>query len=102
LATAAGPVIGGLILAVFTGSDGWRWVFHVNVPIGVVALLLALRFVPALARGCRRPQLDLFGSLLLGSGVLSLLLPLVNSETGGVTKLWPLPGLAVLLLGGFL
>ena len=41
LATAAGPVIGGLILAVVTGPDAWRWVFYVNVPIGLVALVLA-------------------------------------------------------------
>jgi EmrB/QacA subfamily drug resistance transporter len=103
LATAAGPVIGGLILAVFTGPDGWRWVFYVNVPIGLVALLLAMRFVPALARGDggRRLHLDLVGSLLLGGGVLSLLLPLVQSETGGVSRLWPLFALAVLLFAGF-
>ncbi|HEY4701835.1 MAG TPA: MFS transporter, partial [Streptosporangiaceae bacterium] len=34
LATAAGPVIGGLILALTRGPDNWRWVFYVNVPIG--------------------------------------------------------------------
>ncbi len=102
LATAAGPVIGGLILAVVTGPDAWRWVFYVNVPIGLVALLLASRFVPSLARGgAGRPHLDLVGSLLLGGGVLSLLLPLVNSETGGLSRLWPLLGLAVLLIVGF-
>jgi len=41
LATAAGPVIGGLILAMVGGAEGWRWVFYVNVPIGVIALVLA-------------------------------------------------------------
>ena len=39
IATAAGPVIGGLILGI-PGPDAWRWVFYVNVPIGVTALLL--------------------------------------------------------------
>jgi EmrB/QacA subfamily drug resistance transporter len=102
LATAAGPVIGGLILAVFTGSDGWRWVFYVNVPIGLVALVLAARLVPAIAPdGGGRKHLDLGGTLLLGGGVLSLLLPLVTSETGGVSKLWPLLILAVLLAAAF-
>ena len=54
LATAAGPVIGGLILSAFPGPDGWRWVFYVNVPIGLVALLLAARLVPSTTRGGRR------------------------------------------------
>jgi MFS family permease len=47
LATAAGPVIGGLILALSRGPDNWCWVFCVNVPIGLVALVLASRFVPS-------------------------------------------------------
>ncbi len=102
LATAAGPVVGGLILAVFTGPDGWRWVFYVNVPIGLVALVLAMRFVPRPASGGRqRTHLDVVGSLLLGGGVFSLLLPLVNAETGGLGRLWPLFGLALLLILAF-
>src|SRR3954471_10051632 len=75
LATAAGPVVGGVILGVATGADGWRWVFYVNVPIGLVALVLAARLVPATAPGAgvRFAGLDLLGSLLLGAGVFCLL-----------------------------
>ena len=102
LSTAAGPVVGGLILAAFTGPDGWRWVFYVNVPIGLVALVLAARLVPATSGGgSRGAHLDLVGSLLLGSGVLSLLLPLVQAETGGLRRLWWLFGVAVLLIATF-
>jgi EmrB/QacA subfamily drug resistance transporter len=102
LSTAAGPVLGGLILAAFTGPDGWRWVFYVNVPIGVVALVLAARLVPSTSGGgSHGAQLDLVGSLLLGGGVLSLLLPLVEAETGGLSRLWWLWGVAVLLLAAF-
>jgi EmrB/QacA subfamily drug resistance transporter len=102
LATAAGPVIGGLILAIFAGPDGWRWIFYVNLPIGLVALALAARLVPAATgTGRRGVHLDLVGSLLLGGGVLSLLLPLVDATDGGLTRLWPLFGLAVGLLAGF-
>jgi EmrB/QacA subfamily drug resistance transporter len=102
LATAAGPVVGGLILAAFTGPDGWRWVFYVNVPIGLVALVLAARLLPAISRGSvRGVHLDLVGSLLLGGGVLSLLLPLVQADSGGVRRLWWLFGVAVLLLATF-
>ncbi|MDT7742656.1 MAG: hypothetical protein QOE59_1734 [Actinomycetota bacterium] len=101
LATAAGPVIGGLILAAFTGPDGWRWVFYVNVPIGLLALVLAARLVPSTRVGrVRDIRLDLVGTLLLGGGVLSLLLPLVDSEAVGLAE-WYLFVVAVLLLGAF-
>ena len=102
LSTAVGPVAGGLILAAFTGPDGWRWVFYVNVPIGLVALVLAARLLPAVSRGSvRGVHLDMVGSFLLGGGVLSLLLPLVQADTGGVRLLWWLFGVAVLLLATF-
>jgi EmrB/QacA subfamily drug resistance transporter len=102
LATAAGPVIGGLILAAFTGPDGWRWVFYVNVPIGLVALVLAARFVPSTrAGGMRDVHLDLVGTLLLGGGVLCLLLPLVGTETGSLVRWWYVFVVAVLLLAAF-
>jgi EmrB/QacA subfamily drug resistance transporter len=99
LATAAGPVIGGVILALFTGSDGWRWVFYVNVPIGLITLVLAARLVPpATASRPRETHLDLVGSLLLGGAMLCLLLPVVKAEDGGLTRLWYLYAAAVLLL----
>jgi EmrB/QacA subfamily drug resistance transporter len=102
LSTAAGPVVGGLILTAFTGPDGWRWVFYVNLPIGVIALLLAARLVPSTSPGERRDlHLDLVGVLLLGTGVLSLLLPLVTAETSRPGRLWPLLGVAALLFGTF-
>jgi EmrB/QacA subfamily drug resistance transporter len=102
LATAAGPVLGGLLLTLFAGPEGWRWIFYVNLPIGLVALALAARLLPATTRaGWRGLHLDLVGSLLLGGGVLSLLLPVVDATDGGLTRLWPLFGLAVALLAGF-
>ena len=102
LSTATGPVVGGLILAAFTGPDGWRWVFFVNVPIGLLALVLAARLVPSTAgAGAGGIRLDLVGSLLLGGGVLSLLLPLVDAESGSMSRLWWLFGVALLLLAAF-
>jgi EmrB/QacA subfamily drug resistance transporter len=102
VSTAAGPVVGGLILAAFTGPDGWRWVFYVNVPIGLLALVLAARLLPSSSAGrLGGIDLDLIGSVLLGGGVLSLLLPLVDAENGGLSRLSWLFGVAVLLLAGF-
>jgi EmrB/QacA subfamily drug resistance transporter len=101
LSTAVGPVVGGLILAAFPGPDGWRWVFYVNVPIGLLALVLAARLVPSAAGGRGRAHLDIVGSLLLGGGVLGLLLPLVDAEGGSVGRLSWLYAVAVLMFAGF-
>jgi EmrB/QacA subfamily drug resistance transporter len=102
LSTATGPVVGGLILALAGSHDGWRWVFYVNVPIGLVALVLAYRLVPANSTPRTRGiHLDLVGSLLLGAGVLGLLLPVVATESGGASWLWWLFVPAVLLFTAF-
>ncbi|MEU4172528.1 MFS transporter [Streptomyces sp. NPDC026665] len=87
ISSAVGPVIGGLILMLADGPQGWRWIFYVNVPVGAVAFLLGLRLLPKVAPR-RRERLDLRGVLLLGSGVLALMLPLILAESGGVRRLW--------------
>ena len=98
ISTAVGPVLGGVILAVSGDASGWRWIFYVNVPIGAVALILALRFLPESARGTGtlRSQIDFLGAALLGLAVLGVLLPLVQSEQGGLRGLWWMFPLAVL------
>jgi EmrB/QacA subfamily drug resistance transporter len=90
ISTAVGPVLGGLILKVFGEPDGWRWVFYVNVPIGVLAFVLALRLLPAGHRrsGRIRSEIDVLGAVLLGLAVLGVLLPLVQSEQDGLRELW--------------
>jgi EmrB/QacA subfamily drug resistance transporter len=87
ISTAVGPVVGGLILALAGGVDGWRWIFLVNVPIGVVALVLAARLIPRTAAG-RTGHIDVVGGLLLGAVVLAVLLPLAEADAGGLTRLW--------------
>jgi EmrB/QacA subfamily drug resistance transporter len=90
ISTAAGPVIGGLILTAFGEADGWRWVFYVNVPIGIVALALAAKLVPpapSRAVGLRK-QIDFGGIALLGLAVLCVMLPIVQSQGGGSPLLW--------------
>ncbi|MGH7074021.1 MAG: MFS transporter [Stellaceae bacterium] len=64
-----GPIFGGLFVTYWT----WRGVFFVNVPIGVVVVALALRYIPrdrpAAAR--TQPRIDAFGMMLLGIGLLA-------------------------------
>jgi EmrB/QacA subfamily drug resistance transporter len=104
LSTAVGPVLGGLILALAHDQDGWRWVFFVNVPIGLVALVAAWRLVPSRPHSGRplAGQIDIFGALLLGGSVLCLLLPLMQFEGGGQGRLWWLFVLAPVLVALFL
>ncbi|MGH3963399.1 MAG: MFS transporter [Pseudonocardiaceae bacterium] len=104
LSTAVGPVLGGLILTAAGGPEGWRWIFFVNVPIGLIALVAAARLVPSRQRTGQRlvSQIDVVGAVLLGAGVLCLLLPLVQVESGGLGRLWWLFGLAPVLIALFL
>ncbi|WP_133854434.1 MFS transporter [Labedaea rhizosphaerae] len=80
LSTAVGPLAGGLILAVTGAHDGWRWVFFVNLPIGLVALVLAARLLPSGRRkeGRLRDEIDTVGALLLGAAVVAVLFPMVH------------------------
>ncbi|MFD1656671.1 MFS transporter [Streptomyces caeni] len=100
LSAAVGPITGGLILALATGPQGWRWIFYVNVPIGAAAVLLGRRLLPRGEPG-RRGHLDLPGVLLLGTGVLALMFPLVQADSGGIARLWWLFPLGLVLLAGF-
>jgi EmrB/QacA subfamily drug resistance transporter len=104
LSTAVGPTLGGLILTAAGEQEGWRWVFFVNVPIGLIALVAAWRLVPSRQCGAASvaSQIDVMGALLLGAGVLCLLLPLVQVDSGGLRRLWWLFGVAPVLVALFL
>ncbi|MGI5430405.1 MFS transporter [Streptomyces sp. CA-179760] len=87
ISSAVGPLAGGMILALADGAQGWRWIFYVNVPIGILAVLLGRRLLPRTQRS-GRGHVDLPGVLLLGLGVLALMFPLVQAGSGGFGRLW--------------
>src|SRR3954447_4747961 len=77
LAAAAGPVVGGLLVAA-----SWRWVFLVNVPIGLTALVVGWRRLPHVpGHPVRRP--DALGALLVTAGTATLVLGLVKGSSWG-------------------
>jgi EmrB/QacA subfamily drug resistance transporter len=80
VSTAVGPLLGGLIIQVFGAHEGWRFVFFVNLPIGLAALVLALRLIPHVRATGRRESLDPVGVLLLGGFVTCVLLPFIEQE----------------------
>ena len=95
VAAAAGPPIGGLLV-----QAGWRWVFIVNVPIGLAALLAASGLLRELRDGTgKRP--DLVGAALFSVAISALTLAIVQGPTwgwGGGRVLGLLIGSAALLL----
>ncbi|WP_354598372.1 MFS transporter [Streptomyces sp. JL1001] len=103
ISTAVGPLLGGLLIQAAGPEHGWRWVFYVNLPLGVVCLLLAHRLLPDTPSATRvRPRdLDPFGVLLLGTGVLALLLPFVQAQQWPGNTKWLLLVLAAALLTAF-
>ena len=68
-----GPVLGGLLTTYAT----WRWIFYVNVPIGLVGIALALRYVED-TKAAAAPAFDVAGFLLCGSGLALLQFTLEN------------------------
>jgi EmrB/QacA subfamily drug resistance transporter len=100
IATAAGPVVGGVIIAIGGEEFGWRLCFLVNIPIGLVSLVLCARLLPTPPpRRDRAPALDLTGVLLLSVGVFGLLFPAVEFDADHDLRLafLVLPALAVLV-----
>ncbi|MET8310587.1 MFS transporter [Micromonospora sp. NPDC005173] len=103
ISTAVGPLIGGLLIAIGGEEHGWRWVFFVNVPVGIVAAILGWRLLPGRPEGQPdRRRLDPIGVLLLGVGVVLILLPLVQEQQWRTPWKWALipAGLAVLVAFG--
>jgi EmrB/QacA subfamily drug resistance transporter len=104
LSTAVGPLIGGALIGLFGTDHGWRAVFFVNVPVGLIAIPLALRLLPAATKQSREAKgLDPVGVVLLGIGIVLLLLPLVEARSGAGPVLWlllvPALGFLVAFIG---
>ena len=98
VSTAIGPLLGGLLIQLGGPQEGWRWIFFVNLPVGVVAMILAVRTVPHRARKKgERTDYDPVGATVLGLATLLVLLPFVESRTWTGALKWTLLVAAALL-----
>jgi EmrB/QacA subfamily drug resistance transporter len=96
---AAGATIGTLLGGVLTDTVGWRWIFLVNVPIGVAAVLLGLRYVAADSPADRSARPDVLGGLLVTAGLVLAVFTIV--DTSALAVRLGMAVLAVALLVAF-
>src|SRR5262252_3565270 len=103
VATIAGPTLGGLLVTAFD----WRWIFFVNLPIGVIVLLITPVIIPELRLG-RKHRIDVWGVLLASAALLAICYGLVEGQKynwGTITGFISIPlilGVGVVLLLVFL
>jgi EmrB/QacA subfamily drug resistance transporter len=103
VSTAVGPLLGGALIALFGADHGWRFVFFINLPIGLVAMPIAWRLLPPPESGPhRRHDYDPLGVVLLGAAIVTLLLPLVQEQQWPGQGKWLLVPVALVLLAVFL
>lgn len=92
VASAAGPFIGGWLIAVAS----WRWIFFINLPIGLVVLLLAVRHVPESRDASAPGRVDVPGALLVMTALAGVTYGLIEGPASG----WHGPGPAIALVVG--
>jgi EmrB/QacA subfamily drug resistance transporter len=98
MSTALGPLLGGLL----TTGIGWRWIFFVNIPLGVAAVAITLRYVQE-SKPLQARRIDFAGFGVFTLGLFSLIFGLIKVNGHGWTNTTSLVcfGIAVVLLGSF-
>lgn len=97
ISMAAGPLIGGLLV----DSVGWRSIFWINLPVGLAALLLTLKFIPE-SRAPKARRADPVGQLMVITLFGSLTYAIIEAPSSGFTSILPFAILALAALAGLL
>jgi EmrB/QacA subfamily drug resistance transporter len=94
LAAIAGPILAGWLATADLLGTGWRMIFLINVPLGLLGLAGALRFMPE-SKSPARIKLDPLGVVLISTASLCLIYPLVQGRELG----WPVWSFALMAAG---
>jgi len=92
LSSIIGPVVGGFL----TDNLGWRWVFYVNLPVGLLGVLVVLAFLPFVRTKASWRDIDFVGSGALAAGLIPVLVALSVAKDQGWTSF---PVLSLLAFG---
>src|SRR6185295_10473996 len=100
LGLMAGPALGGWLAS----AAGWRWVFYINVPVGILGIIMALRLIERDRPEKVEERFDINGAALFTAGLVSLLVALNQGHAWGwtSTRTLLLLGVALALLALFL
>jgi len=101
---AGGSAVGLLLGGVLTDVASWRWVFFVNVPVGIVTIMLALRYIVESRLADARRSYDLAGAVTVTGGLVILVYAIVKAQAygWGSAKTLGLGAVALVLLAAFL
>jgi EmrB/QacA subfamily drug resistance transporter len=97
--SAVGLILGGVL----TQSFSWPWIFYVNVPVGIVGFVLALRLIPESRNEQAESSYDVAGAVTVTGGLMALVYAIVKAATDGWTSVTTIGffGLAAALLFAF-
>ncbi len=84
---AGGGAVGLLLGGILTDLLSWPWIFFVNLPVGIAAFLLSLRFVPESRDAGAHRSFDLAGAITVTAGLVLLVYGIVKAEDTGWTSL---------------
>jgi EmrB/QacA subfamily drug resistance transporter len=100
---AGGGAFGLLLGGILTDALSWEWIFFVNVPVGIAAVVLALRYIPESHAERRPDSFDIAGAVSVTAGLIVLVYAIVKAEEygWGSPQTLGLAGAAIALLAAF-